>query len=121
MSVLGDRIRMLRKQQGLRQDDLSARLNDEFGLNTDRVMISKWETGFQTPVMNTIICLSKFFNVSIDYLNGNGEDNEMQLSPSTDEISEQVKKLHSIIDSLPPERRDEAERYLTFLLGTQDK
>lgn len=33
-------------------------------------MISKWETGFQTPVMSTIVCLARYFGVSIDYLNG---------------------------------------------------
>ena len=33
-------------------------------------MISKWETGFQTPVVSTIVCLSKIFGVSLDDLNG---------------------------------------------------
>lgn len=71
MNVLGDRIRALRKERRLSQDQLSEALNKQFGLKTDRVMISKWETGFQMPIMNTIICLAKFFEVSIDYLNGN--------------------------------------------------
>ena len=71
MNVLGDRIRALRKERKLSQDQLSEALNKQFGLKTDRVMISKWETGFQMPIMNTIICLAKFFEVSIDYLNGN--------------------------------------------------
>lgn len=75
ISILGERIRMLRKAHNLNQEELSAALNQRFGLKTDRVMISKWETGFQTPVMNTISCLAKFFNVSLDFLNDNEPTN----------------------------------------------
>lgn len=70
MSILGSRIKELRKKSGLSQERLSKELNKLYGLKTDRVMISKWETGFQTPVINTIKCLAQFFNVSIDFLNG---------------------------------------------------
>lgn len=70
--MLGEKIRKLRKENHWRQDQLADILNKEFGLKTDRVMISKWETGYQTPVLYTISCLAKVFNVSIDYLNGNG-------------------------------------------------
>ena len=73
MNVLGDRLRGLRKERGLNQDEFSKDLNKQFGLKTDRVMISKWETGFQTPIMSTIICIAKYFGVSIDYLNGNDD------------------------------------------------
>ncbi len=69
--MLGEKIRKLRKENHWRQDQLAEILNREFGLKTDRVMISKWETGYQTPVLYTISCLAKVFNVSIDYLNGN--------------------------------------------------
>ena len=66
----GKRIQQFRKERGLTQEQLAEKLNKEFGLKTDRVMISKWETGFQTPVVYTISCLAKIFGVSIDYLNG---------------------------------------------------
>lgn len=68
--MLGDKIKALRKELGMTQTELSQRLNNEFGLKTDRVMISKWETGFQTPVVSTLVCLSKIFGVSLDELNG---------------------------------------------------
>lgn len=71
MNVLGERLKQLRNEKGLNQTQLSEALNEQFGLKTDRVMISKWETGFQTPMINTISCIAKFFKVSIDYLNGN--------------------------------------------------
>lgn len=68
--MLGDRIKALRKSKGMTQAQLSEKLNGQFGLKTDRVMISKWETGFQTPVFSTLACLAKVFDVSIDSLNG---------------------------------------------------
>lgn len=70
--MIGEKIRKLRKENHWRQDQLADILNKEFGLKTDRVMISKWETGYQVPVLYTISCLAKIFNVSIDYLNGDG-------------------------------------------------
>lgn len=66
----GEKIRALRKQAGMTQTELSERLNSEFGLRTDRVMISKWETDFQTPVVSTLSCIASLFGVSLDYLNG---------------------------------------------------
>ena len=77
MNTLGNRLKELRNSQGLNQTQLSDALNERFGLKTDRVMISKWETGFQTPVMNTVAMLAKFFNVSMDYLNGDEESNNI--------------------------------------------
>ena len=70
--MLGEKIRKLRKENHWRQDQLADILNKEFGLKVDRVMVSKWETGYQVPVIYTISCLAKIFNVSIDYLNGSG-------------------------------------------------
>ena len=73
--MLGEKIRNLRKKNNWKQEQLAEILNKEYGLKTDRVMISKWENGYQVPVLYTISCLAKVFNVSIDYLNGNGAMN----------------------------------------------
>ena len=72
----GEKIRALRKKAGMTQTELSEKLNSEFGLKTDRVMISKWETGFQTPVVSTLSCIAKVFGVTLDYLNGT-ENNDI--------------------------------------------
>lgn len=73
----GEKIRALRKKAGMTQTELSEKLNREFGLKTDRVMISKWETGFQTPVVSTLSCIAKLFGVTLDYLNGTENNNEI--------------------------------------------
>lgn len=84
MNTLGNRLKELRNSKGLNQTQLSDALNEKFGLKTDRVMISKWETGFQTPVMNTVAMLAKFFNVSIDYLNGDDGDKNTNYQYATE-------------------------------------
>ena len=68
--MLGDRIKELRKKAGMPQPELSEKLNSRFGLKTDRVMISKWETGFQSPSVSSLSCIAKIFGVSMDYLSG---------------------------------------------------
>lgn len=68
--MLGNKIRTLRKQAGYTQEDLAQLLRSKYGLGTDRVMISKWETGFQEPHMHTLKCIANLFGVTVDYLNG---------------------------------------------------
>ncbi len=68
--MLGEKIKALRKANNMTQTELSEKLNSRFGLKTDRVMISKWETGFQTPIVSTLSCVAQLFGVSLDYLNG---------------------------------------------------
>lgn len=68
--MLGDKIREERKRMGLTQTELAAKLRQRYGIKADRVTVSKWETGFQTPTIHAIKYLAEIFNVSIDYLNG---------------------------------------------------
>ena len=70
MSNLQTRLRELRKGNNLTQSDMAKLLREKYHLKTDRVMISKWETGFQTPEVYTITCIADLFGVTMDYLNG---------------------------------------------------
>lgn len=68
--MIGEKIKDLRKKNHWSQEKLAELLNTEFGLKTDRAMISKWETGYQTPVIYTVSCMARLFGVTLDYLNG---------------------------------------------------
>ena len=68
MSELGERIKALRKEKHLTQSALMDILRNDYNLKTDRVMISKWETGFQTPQADTLKILAKALEVSVDFL-----------------------------------------------------
>jgi len=63
-NVFGQTLKDLRKEKGLGQVELAKILNMSKGI------ISLWENGLREPGMNSLISLSKFFNVSIDYLVG---------------------------------------------------
>ena len=57
-------IKILRTQKNLSQGQLAEKLH------VHQTAVSSWETGNSYPDMQTAIELSKYFNVSIDYLIG---------------------------------------------------
>ncbi|MBP3040162.1 helix-turn-helix transcriptional regulator [Bacillaceae bacterium Marseille-Q3522] len=62
MSSLGERIRSLRKKQGLTMSSLAKEINCSSGL------ISDWENNNKTPSAPMLIALSQFFQVSVDWI-----------------------------------------------------
>ncbi|WP_040195136.1 helix-turn-helix domain-containing protein [Clostridium culturomicium] len=62
--MYGFRIKELRIEKRLTQDELSDILN------LSRQAISAWETEINEPDIPALIKLSEYFNVSIDYLVG---------------------------------------------------
>lgn len=59
-----DNLKQLRTEAGLGQVELAKRLGVSKGV------ISFWENGLREPSMSSLITLSKFFKVTIDYLVG---------------------------------------------------
>ena len=68
MSKIGERIKTLRKRNSMNQEDLAKHLRENYGLKTERAMISKWENGFQNPGIETLVAISRVFGVSLDYI-----------------------------------------------------
>jgi transcriptional regulator with XRE-family HTH domain len=64
MLYLGERLKNLREQKGLRQSQLAERLG------VSRALISGYETGTKLPSIDMIIKLSYSFHVTTDYLLG---------------------------------------------------
>lgn len=58
----GDKLREIRKQRGLTQEELAELLN------VSRQAISKWESGNGYPETEKLIILSRELNISLDYL-----------------------------------------------------
>ena len=59
---LGEKLQELRRQRGLTQEELSARLY------VSRTAISKWESGRGYPNIESLKDLAKFFSVTVDEL-----------------------------------------------------
>ena len=57
-----DKLILLRKQNGLSQEELAEKLD------VTRQSVSKWESGASMPELNKILQISQLFNVSTDYL-----------------------------------------------------
>lgn len=69
ISSIGTRIRELRKIKNISQEELANELS------VSRQTISKWESGIVSPDINNIEMISKFFEVSTDYII-NGKKNK---------------------------------------------
>jgi len=67
-SLFKDNLKMLRQEKGIGQVELAKKLGVSKGI------ISLWENGLREPNMSSLIQLSKFFNVSIDYLVGRTDE-----------------------------------------------
>lgn len=61
-----DRLKMLREEKGMTQEELARRLGLE-----ERSTISHWEKGRQGPSRDLLVKLSQIFEVPVDYLVGN--------------------------------------------------
>lgn len=68
MLRIGSRLNQIRREAGLSLSDVADRLSREYGANTNKGMISKYENGIHEPSASTIYCLSRIFGVSSDYI-----------------------------------------------------
>lgn len=59
-----DNLKMLREEKGIGQVELATSIGVSKGI------ISLWENGLREPNMSSLIAVSKYFDVSIDYLVG---------------------------------------------------
>ena len=59
---VGEKIKNLRTDKGLPQDELAARLN------VSRALVSKWETGSRLPAYSNVEELSTIFDVDSELL-----------------------------------------------------
>ena len=60
--ALSEKLYELRKKDGLSQEQLAEQLG------VSRQAVSKWESGKTVPESDTLISISKYYNVSLDYL-----------------------------------------------------
>lgn len=81
--TLGDRIAQYRKNLGISQEELGARLG------VSRQAVSKWETGAAAPDMNNLMALAREFHISMAELTETpeGPPSEDAPAPETSPVS----------------------------------
>ncbi len=97
------RIKKLRTDKKLSLDGLA----NELGINKSR--IGMWETNGTVPRDDILIKLSKYFDVSIDYLLGN------EVMEKKKPASEKLQYVQRGLEKLDEDRLAKAEKMLTVM------
>jgi len=95
MVNIGERITQLRKAKNWSEDDLAKKID------ASRVMIGKYEREDYSPSIEVIVRLAKAFEVSVDYLLGEG------LNATYDK--EMVNRLDEL-ESLPQDEKQQVSK-----------
>lgn len=71
--MIGNKIRELRKKHNLTLDELANNLNNRYPdtMNFNKGKISKWENNKEEPRLSSVRVLADYFDVPLDYFNGN--------------------------------------------------
>jgi transcriptional regulator with XRE-family HTH domain len=101
MVNIGERITSLRKAKSWSQDELAK------VIESSRVMIGKYERGDNLPSIEVIVKLAKAFDVSVDFLLGEG------LNATYDK--EMVKRLDEL-ENLPAEEKKQIFHYMDLII-----
>jgi transcriptional regulator with XRE-family HTH domain len=100
MLNIGDKIIQLRKQLNLSQNELAEKIN------VSRTIIGNYERNTNLPSIEILLKMAKTFNVTIDYLIGEGEfssyDKEIiKRIEDIDKLDEETKKhLFFLVDNV---------------------
>lgn len=111
--TIGERIKYLRIEKNLSQDDLAAMVG-----YTNRTTIAKIESGQRELRQSKIADFAKALGVSPMYLLGL-EENEN--SAPQDKRKVLIQKIERLLSQLSEENLNNAVQYLAFLINSQDK
>lgn len=101
MISIGERITQLRKAKNWSQDELAKEVE------ASRVMIGKYERGDNSPSIEVIVKLAKAFDVSVDFLLGEG------LNATYDK--EMLKRLDEL-ELLPEDEKIRVFHYMDLVI-----
>lgn len=85
--ILADKIIILRKKNGMSQEDLAGKLN------VSRQSVSKWESAQSIPDLDKIIQMSSIFGVSTDFLLKDEIEIEDACAPIDEEPDKETRKV----------------------------
>lgn len=129
--MIGNKIRELRKKHSLTLDELANNLNNRYPdtMNFNKGKISKWENDKEEPRLSSVKILADYFDVPLDYFNGNEVEilpiynklekprQEKVLSYAKDQLEEQENSnIISMFDK-PQEDEDYITDYVEGLVA----
>lgn len=101
----------LRKEKGVTQKDLA-----EY-LQISRQAYANYEAGNRNPDFETLIKISEYFEVSVDYLLGKDPEPQKEKPADEGELSENRRKLMDWAKTVPEEKVDQVLQVMQSLLA----
>ena len=80
MNEFGRRLNFLRERKELSLSQLAE------AIGTTKSALSRYENGLMDPKLNTMVKLAEYFNVTLDWIAGNGDFNQVQYNSQNDYI-----------------------------------
>ncbi|MEF9991886.1 MAG: helix-turn-helix transcriptional regulator [Romboutsia sp.] len=116
METLSSRLRALRKEKNITLDQMAE------SLNTNKVTLSRYETGVREPKQETLNMLANYFNVSVDYLfcrtneknpiSKEGQDDVIRV---LDDVMSDFKSKDNVMFDGEPMNQEEFDSFLQSL------
>lgn len=101
----------LRKEKGVTQKDLA-----EY-LQISRQAYANYEAGNRSPDFETLIKISEYFDVTVDYLLGKDTKPQKEKPTEYSELSENRKKLIEWAQTVPEDKIDSVLQALQSILA----
>lgn len=112
---IAETLKAKRRECALSVGEVSARLK-AYGISISTKALYNYETGFRQPDANTLMALCEIYGIT-DALSAFGYKKEEPTSVNADELTENEK----LFMSLPPDLRQEALRYMKYLVEQEGK
>lgn len=98
-SVFSERLRWLRKKNGLTHTQLAEKIARETGKITNKATICGWETGTRAPKQDIMLALAKTLNTTVDYLIGTTDADISYLMKNLSKPTLKKLMIHLITES----------------------
>lgn len=122
MITLGDRLKELRKENGLTQSDLGRILN------LGKTTISMYENGNSTPNDEIKLKICDYFNISLDYLLGKSSTRNYSQNNNIENIKTFAKDngIHTLAahfenEEFTQDDLDDIENFIKFVISKKKK
>lgn len=117
MGELSGRLKKLRENKGISMDKMCSDLYKLYGVNLAKSTISKWENGKMEPTLSYARILSKYFNVTLDYITGISENKEIKDSSNGLETI----AAHFDGEEFSEADKEDIENFIRFVLSKKKK
>lgn len=109
MPNISENIRTLRLKKDISMEEMADQLK-KYGVSPSKSMISRWENGKAEPSMEYARILSKYFNVSLDFLLDLTDD--IKPKKQTSDITQRIMKK---VEGLSEENQEKALKMIELM------